>query len=87
MVSYESSRFFFVHLSVVSYESSRFFFVHLSAVSYESSVLSLFVPHPFFVQCFRKMLASLAQSDARPTVDQEVASSIPAGSATFFRGD
>ena len=31
--------------------------------------------------------ASVAQSDARPTGDQEVAGSTPAGSATFFRGD
>ena len=31
--------------------------------------------------------ASVAQLDARPTGDQEVAGSTPAGSATFFRGD
>ena len=31
--------------------------------------------------------ASVAQLDARPTDDQEVAGSTPAGSATFFRGD
>ena len=31
--------------------------------------------------------ASVAQLDARPTVDQEVVGSTPAGSATFFRGD
>ena len=31
--------------------------------------------------------ASVAQTDARPTGDQEVAGSRPAGSATFFRGD
>ena len=31
--------------------------------------------------------ASVAQLDARPTGDQEAAGSIPAGSATFFRGD
>ena len=30
---------------------------------------------------------SVAQLDARPTGDQEVAGSTPAGSATFFRGD
>ena len=29
----------------------------------------------------------MAQLDARPTGDQEVAGSTPAGSATFFRGD
>ena len=29
--------------------------------------------------------ASVAHLDARPTGDQEVASSIPAGSVTFFR--
>ena len=29
---------------------------------------------------------SVAQLDARPTVDQEVAGLTPAGSATFFRG-
>ena len=31
--------------------------------------------------------ASLAQLDARPTGDQEIAGSIPARSATFFRGN
>ena len=31
--------------------------------------------------------ASLARLDARPTDDQEVAGSTPAGSAAFFRGD
>ena len=31
--------------------------------------------------------AFVAQSDARPTGDQEVAGSSPAGSATFFRRD
>ena len=31
--------------------------------------------------------ASVAQMDARPTGDHEVAGSIPARSATFFRGD
>ena len=31
--------------------------------------------------------ALVAQLDARPTGDQEVTGSIPAGSATFFRGD
>ena len=31
------------------------------------------------------MPASVAQLDAPPTGDQEVAGSIPAGSATFFR--
>ena len=31
--------------------------------------------------------ASVAQSDAHPTGDQEVAGSIPPGPATFFRGD
>ena len=30
---------------------------------------------------------SVAELDARPTGDQEVASSTPAGSAIFFRGD
>ena len=30
---------------------------------------------------------SVAQSDARPTGDHEVAGSTPAGSATFFHGD
>ena len=30
---------------------------------------------------------SVAQSDARPTGDQEVAGSIPPGPATFFPGD
>ena len=34
-----------------------------------------------------KMPASVAQLDARPTGDQEVASLTPAGSATFFRRD
>ena len=29
----------------------------------------------------------MAQLDARPTSDQEVAGSTPAGSAAFFRGD
>ena len=29
----------------------------------------------------------MAQLDARPTGDQEVAGLTPAGSATFFRGD
>ena len=32
------------------------------------------------------MPASVAQLDARPTGDQEVAGLAPAGSATFFRG-
>ena len=32
-------------------------------------------------------LASVAHLDARPTDDQGVAGSTPAGSATFFRGD
>ena len=31
--------------------------------------------------------ASVAQLDARPTGDQEVADSTPVWSATFFRGD
>ena len=31
--------------------------------------------------------ASVAQLDVRPTGDQEVTGSTPAGSATFFRGD
>ena len=31
--------------------------------------------------------ALVAQLDARPTGDQEVAGSTPAGSATLFRGD
>ena len=31
--------------------------------------------------------ASVAQLDARPTNDQEVASLTPTGSATFFHGD
>ena len=31
--------------------------------------------------------ALVAQLDERPTGDQEVEGSIPAGSATFFRGD
>ena len=30
---------------------------------------------------------SVAQLDARPTEDEEVAGSTPAGSATFFHGD
>ena len=34
-----------------------------------------------------KRPASVAQLDARPTGDQEVAGSIPAGPATFFRGN
>ena len=29
----------------------------------------------------------MAQSDARPNGDQEVAGSIPVGPATYFRGD
>ena len=33
------------------------------------------------------LMTSVAQLDARPTVDQEVAGSNPAGSATFFRKD
>ena len=36
--------------------------------------------------CWVKQPASVAQLDARPTGDQEVACSTPAGSATFFRG-
>ena len=35
----------------------------------------------------RPVPASVAHLDACPTGDQEVASSTPAGSATFFRGD
>ena len=34
-----------------------------------------------------KLPALVAHLDARPTGDQEVADSTPAGSATFFRGD
>ena len=34
-----------------------------------------------------RMPASMAQLDAHPTGDEEVAGSTPAGSATFFRGD
>ena len=34
-----------------------------------------------------KVPASVAQLDARPTEDQEVGGSTPAGSATFFCGD
>ena len=37
---------------------------------------------PFFCAA-----ASVAQLDARPTGDQEVAGSSPAGLATFLRGD
>ena len=33
------------------------------------------------------MSALMAELDARPTEDQKVAGSTPAGSATFFRGD
>ena len=33
------------------------------------------------------MPASVAQLDARPAGDQEVAGSTPAGTAKFFRGD
>ena len=33
------------------------------------------------------MPASVAQSDARPTGDQEIAGLTPAESATLFRGD
>ena len=43
-----------------------------------------------FDQIFAKqddVPASVAQLDARTTGDLEVAGSIPAGSATFFRGD
>ena len=32
-------------------------------------------------------VASVAQLDAHPSGNQEVAGSIPAGSVTFFRGD
>ena len=35
---------------------------------------------------YRLLFASLSGSDACPTGDQEVAGSIPAGSATFFCG-
>ena len=38
-----------------------------------------FIHNTFFLE-----RASVAQLDARPTGDQEVAGSIPAGSATFF---
>ena len=34
-----------------------------------------------------KKPASVAQSEAHPTGDQEVAGSIPSAAATFFRGD
>ena len=36
---------------------------------------------------YRRLFAGLGGSDARPTGDQEVAGSTPAGSATFFCGD
>ena len=43
------------------------------------------VVHKSFLPCKMLLLASVAQPDARPTGDQEVAGSTPAGSATFFR--
>ena len=39
------------------------------------------------IKVFIQNPASLTQLDERPTGDQEVAGSTPAGSATFFRGD
>ena len=41
-----------------------------------------------FIVCLSTcQLALVVQLDARPTEDQEVAGSTPAGSATFFHGD
>ena len=40
-----------------------------------------------FAQVFLSQFLELAQLDACPTDDQEVAGLTPAGSATFFRGD
>ena len=46
-------------------------------------LISMYIPISSRVQ----VPTSVAQMDARPTSDQEVAGSTPAGSATFFRGD
>ena len=48
-------------------------------------VFSVFFFFFFFVVVF--LPVSVAQLDARPIGDQEVAGSTPAGSATFFLGD
>ena len=41
----------------------------------------------FYLHMFKDKQALMAQLDACPTGDQEVAGLIPAGSATFFHGD
>ena len=40
-----------------------------------------------YYNTFSNLLTSVAELDARPTGDQEVAGSTPARLATFFRGD
>ena len=41
----------------------------------------------FYMNSLHEVCPSVAQLDARPTEDQEVAGLTPAGSATFFHGD
>ena len=43
--------------------------------------------HKTYLPCKMAEPASVAQLDPRPTGDQEVAGSTPAGSTTLFRGD
>ena len=45
------------------------------------------VQMPYSVVSDQGLPATMAQSDACPTGDQEIGGLTPAGSATFFRGD
>ena len=42
---------------------------------------------PLYDKSYKTHMVSMAQLDARPTGDQEVAGSTPPRSATFIRGD
>ena len=46
-----------------------------------------YLPSMLKIKTLEYIPVSVAQLDAHPTGDQEDAGSIPAGSATFFRGD
>ena len=59
------------------------FIADLQIVAGNKSVIFLFL----LIFIFTKLLALLAQLNAHPTGDQEVAESIPAGLTKFFHGD
>ena len=60
-----------------------------AAISTKWPVRTVTNPRSYCIMYLPRMPkpASVAQLDARPTGDQKVAGSTPAGSATFFRGD